>query len=421
MSSVGASGVGAAAFSATSGSLAAALQAALGAMAEVFAILCCGVLAYRQGILSPQILSSVSALTVGLFIPALMVGNVSHTVAQISTSGIGSTLVLAPLCALVQIGLQWLVSNLLLRHVAGVDAWSAKGRILRVAMCWPNSALPLIFCDALFRGHLDGTLVLARGTLAFYLIGWSTMFWSGAFRLLECVPRLPNEEASDTEAEIVAKPSTVPPSRGSALRILLSRVLSPPVCGILVGLTIGLLPPLRWLLVQEASRPWGGGAVFAPILSAIEGLGNAAVPCSTIVLAGSLARGLQDKLQKRRASQSLKSGSILNVATSWGLKEIVSVVLARGVVSPVLSGFGLCYVLRSFGFLPASTHAGRVLAFILLCEAAMPPAQNSVVIPNMLGRPQLGAAMAELLLIVYMIILPCASLWLALALCWSGV
>merc|ERR1711879_565410 len=106
---------------------------------------------------------------------------------------------------------------------------------------------------------------------------------------------------------------------------------------------------------------------------------------------------------------------------SWRFREVLSIVLARGFVSPLLAGFGLCFTLRSLGLLPACTHAGRVVAFMLLCEAAMPPPQNAVVIPNMLGRPKLGAAMAELFLAVYIIVLPCASLWLAFALRWSGV
>lgn len=65
------------------------------------------------------------------------------------------------------------------------------------------------------------------------------------------------------------------------------RVASPPIYGIAVGLAIGLLRPLRWLLV-------GGGETLPPlgfVMQAARVVGDAAIPVNTMLLGASLAKG----------------------------------------------------------------------------------------------------------------------------------
>jgi len=348
-----------------------------------------------------------------MFIPALLCGKVARTAADMQTFGVAPWLVLAPLSALVQIGLQLPISRALLRCVARVDVGSPKGRVMRLAMLFPNSAMPLLFCQALFRGHAE-TQMLAEGAVSFYLIGWSSTFWTAGFALLKGAAP---EADGDAEEPISVEAGQASPAerRTGKWRELFGRILSPPVCGVLAGLAAGLLPPLRWLLVPHTGRPTPPLGFF---FFGLENLGRAAIPASQLVLSGSLARGLaQAWAAARTSAPSVKTPK----EYSWNLRDLLAVCLSRIVFGPVFCGFGFCFCLRSLGFMPEVPGVDQVLFFVLLLEASMPSAQNSIVIPNLLQRPKMAAGMAQLLLAVYMIALPCVSLWLALGLHWTGL
>eukprot|EP00444_Apocalathium_aciculiferum_P022951 CAMPEP_0183422684 /NCGR_PEP_ID=MMETSP0370-20130417/27972_1 /TAXON_ID=268820 /ORGANISM="Peridinium aciculiferum, Strain PAER-2" /LENGTH=453 /DNA_ID=CAMNT_0025606797 /DNA_START=90 /DNA_END=1448 /DNA_ORIENTATION=+ len=403
------SGVAQAAAVTSAVSFGAALGTSLNAMGEVATSMLIGALAYRRGILTPQVLMSVSALTVNIFIPALLCGKVAMIAAGMQALGLTKWLPLVLACALIQIGVQFFLSGRLLRFVARVAPDSAKGRVMRLAMMFPNSAMPLVFVQAIFRGRGD-ILLLAEGAIAFYLIGWSSTFWTAGFSLLQGAP---GEEGSEPTsgvklgADSVAASESRRPDLLQRLRRDVGRVLSPPVCGVLTGLVFGLVPLLRWLVVPH------GGRLSPPPLGflfyGLENLGRAAIPSSQVVLAGSLARSLD------RACRG--EGCEADVYR-WRARDLISVVAARVLLGPVFCGLGLCWLLRALGLLSAAPGVDRVLAFVLILESAMPSAQNAIVIPNLLGHQKMAAAMAQLLLFVYIVALPAASIWLAVGLHW---
>jgi len=399
-----------------SASLTTAFSAAAGAMGEVLTSLAIGFFAYQKGILPPQALSAVSALTVSVLIPSLLGSKVCMTAARIcKMGGVGVVLLLGPIFALLHCGLMLSFSGPILRW-AGRDPASTRGRMMRVAMCWSNSALPVVFLEALFRSRTDSTLMLADGAVAFYLLGWSTSFWSGAFSILESAPALPSEQGTEIEGSAVPKQQANQPR----WRVFLNRVLSPPVCGILAGLAVGTLPPLRWLFV-EARHGSPYGPPLGPVLNGIQSLGRAAIPCSQMVLAGSLARSLEESRKRRADPDGAAAAAAAKASDGWNLKDVVVVVLARSILSPIISGYALVILAMKLGLIPTSTAIGRAFAFAMLCEATMPPPQNAVVIPNLLRRPLMAATMAELMLLAYSTTLPLATFWIALALRWTGV
>eukprot|EP00931_Biecheleriopsis_adriatica_P092933 TRINITY_DN66693_c0_g1_i1.p1 TRINITY_DN66693_c0_g1~~TRINITY_DN66693_c0_g1_i1.p1 ORF type:complete len:469 (+),score=27.97 TRINITY_DN66693_c0_g1_i1:67-1473(+) len=368
-------------------------------MLEVATSLVVGVLAYKGGFLTPEALAAVSRITVGILIPALLVGKVALTASSMQMWGIQTWLLIVPLCALCQIGIHFLASGGLIKYVAGLDPLSPKGRTMRLAMLFPNSSMPLVFCQSLFRGHPDTTL-LAEGALSFYLIGWSSTFWTAGFALLKGTPPEGGGEPEENETK---EPEA---SAWERIQRTVRQILTPPVRGVLLGLAIGLLPPLRWLIVPHAGRTSPPPLAFA--FYGIENLGRAAIPLSQLVLAGSLTRSFYSKPSDDKSY-------------SWGPRDLLAVILMRSLLSPLLSGLALSWLLRTLGLVSLSTSAGCVLTFVLILVSSMPSAQNAILIPNMLGRPRLASAMTQLFLAVYAIVLPIASLWFTVGLSVTGL
>eukprot|EP00929_Paragymnodinium_shiwhaense_P044987 TRINITY_DN23041_c0_g2_i1.p1 TRINITY_DN23041_c0_g2~~TRINITY_DN23041_c0_g2_i1.p1 ORF type:complete len:520 (+),score=117.65 TRINITY_DN23041_c0_g2_i1:80-1639(+) len=384
-----------------------AVQAALQALGEVATPLLLGCLAYRRGLLTPQVLSGLSSLTVNVFIPSLLCGFVSRTSASMHAWGISAWLFVVPLCASSQIFLQYLLSGPFIKFIAGENPQSLKGRIMRLAMMFPNSAMPLIFAQALFRSQPD-VLQLIQGAISFYLIGWSNLFWTLGFSIIEKAPTEDGEDApadADVGNDEGASASLIQRLWGKA-----KRFLTPPSLAILLGLVIGLVPQLRSLLVVAAD---GSTPVLGSMLHGIENLGKAGIPCSQIVLAGSLARGLTSL---KAAEKSDDDNTI-----RWGFRDLLAVILSRSVVGPLLCGYALWACVSTLLPNLAAAPVAKILAFTLLLEASMPSAQNAVVIPNLLGRPKTAADMATLYVSVYLCALPAASIWVALGLLYTGL
>ena len=150
---------------------------------------------------------------------------------------------------------------------------------------------------------------------------------------------------------------------------VLGRVASPPVYGIMAGLCVGLIPPLRWLLVSgpvaagDAATAMGSSASSSAAPSASSPhhpplgfmmqaaglLGDAAVPLNTMLLGASLAKG-----PTWRSAPS---------------RVVVGVVLSKLLFLPV-AALAFCAVLQRLVVLPP------LLLLVVLMESAMPTANN---------------------------------------------
>lgn len=268
------------------------------------------------------------------------------------------TLLLLPLAAVAQV-----IIGLALGFIgAKVMRLSRPERnVYAVCTGFGNSgALPLLFASALF----DGTPAYSNtvSAISFYLLGWTALFWSLGYSLL---------------ASMSGKGK---PVKGWAL---IKRLLPPPLIGALTGLFIGL-------------SPFRAAFTASPIFSALTTLGAGYSPAAVLILAGSLARKVEGGDTGLRLP-----------------RMALGICLTRFLVLPILAVF----FVKSGG----SLFANPFIAFAILLEAVMPPAQNSTLILNMEKRPDEAAGVARILLAVYLVGVIPISVGLTLFLAMSGL
>merc|ERR1711871_1295243 len=100
--------------------------------------------------------------------------------------------------------------------------------------------------------------------------------------------------------------------------------MGPPVCGILLGLVIGTVDPVRSVLVRMPGFP---APALGWLFEAVQKFGGAAVPMVMIVLGASLAAGFDKK------------------SMHWG--TAIGVTVARLAIVPAIA-FSLVAITTSF-------------------------------------------------------------------------
>ena len=142
------------------------------------------------------------------------------------------------------------------------------------------------------------------------------------------------------------------PSAGRVVLAVLRRVASPPIYGIAIGVTIGLVPPLRSLLVEPH-------APLAFVRQAISLLGDASIPLNTMLLGASLSHG-----------------------PTWSAvpKRVVA-----GVVLTKLALLPLAALLVAFILTRALTNIPPLLLLVILMESATPTANNLMMMTELAG------------------------------------
>jgi hypothetical protein len=184
--------------------------------------------------------------------------------------------------------------------------------------------IPLIAAIvAVFPYFSDDPMAASKGIsyISIYLMGFSPLMWTVGYKIVS-----PSKNISGFS---------------------LSRVITPPVAGLLAGIAIGLLPPLRNLFCA----PEG---MLNPVFKASEVIAGGTIPCALVVLGGKLA-----------SAPPLRNINFKTVLTVAGVKLLLL---------PVLAVFYVKF-LFSYDFLPAEP----LFALVLVIEAATPPANNLVV------------------------------------------
>lgn len=287
-----------------------------------------------------------------------------------------------------------------------------------------SGPLPLLFVDTLFKTHPNPTLrPRAVALISFYLLAWSPLFWNYGYSLL--VPDRRSRRAEQTlvlskkdvqqQGASAAGMTAAYTKNGAASWVRLHRamtshavrqLLNPPTLGCTLGAVAGLVPPVRrydmrvimaiqlsFVSIKSQSCPTepstcrlflGEGAPLSSLFEALRTMGAAYVPCVLLVLAGSLAQGLE----------GFDAGLLRRTAVVMGQRFLIMPALT---VALVAAG-------KRAGVIPAHDP---LLVFILLLQGCMPNAQNSVLILQLEKRPQAAASMARLTSTVYVLsILP---------------
>ena len=187
-------------------------------------------------------------------------------------------------------------------------------------------------------------------------------------------------------------------------RALLGFVSPPPVAGAVAGLLIATCPPLRELFV-------GSDAPLGVAFKAVERFAGGYLPSASLCLAGSLVSGAGASVASVLASAyhsnddndelaSSKSIAELHEPLDIGFKQRIAVICAARFVVMPLIGAGALQLLAAANLL-LSPAAQPVLWFFLLTQFSMPPAQNSVVMLQVAGKPEGATRMARTLFLVY--------------------
>lgn len=362
------------------------------------------------------------------------------------------------------------------RHFLG-----APGRTAVLMCAFGNvSSLPLLFCASVLHGDAAS---LAAGHASLFAAGWSPLLWSLGPALLRggvcgdggdaaAAPlRAPDERALQLRLTAAAAGARPPPgqlllpgatprppgsprplrlgaaSRGlpavalrPAAAALAAVLLRPPVFGVLVGVAVGLAPPLRDALgvVGVGATVSGASSSLPPLpshhhlapevallawaarsaWSAANLLAAAALPAGTLVLAAALAapQPQPQPQQPARGDDALGAPAAGGGGGGGGVAADDSpdrvVLLVRCLLLPALTLAAGAW-LDAAGLLPAGAEA----RFLLLLQACMPPAQNLVLlVSTQPGRARDGApAMARALLRIYAAAALPVAAWVALA------
>jgi predicted permease len=225
-------------------------------MAVLRVVLVClaGTWLARRGVLDREFCRALSRLVLHLMLPCLLIS-------KLSQSASGSNLAqwaLLPLSALLYVALGFGVGFVVVRLVRPTPELR---RIATASIAFGNSGyIPYPLVTALAATapvFAADTGAGDRGIayISLYLLCMSPCLWGIGYPYLAQQPL-------------------------SALRR--EHFLSPPIIAALVGLALGVIPPLRGLFVAE-------GAALRVFIDAAEVVGDGVIPCALIVLGANLA------------------------------------------------------------------------------------------------------------------------------------
>ncbi|CAN1322612.1 Protein PIN-LIKES 1 [Linum perenne] len=137
-------------------------------------------------------------------------------------------------------------------------------------------------------------------------------------------------------------------------RVNWNTIFAPSTIGVMVGLVIAVIPPVKNILVGE-------DAPLRAIQDSAALLGDATIPAMTLLVGANLLRGLKGSGVKKEV--------------------ILGVVVARYVAQPIV-GIVVVKGALHFGFIP---NSDPLYQFILLLQFAVPPAMNIGTMTQLFG------------------------------------
>ncbi|CAK9265968.1 unnamed protein product [Sphagnum jensenii] len=309
-------------------------------------------------------------------------------------------------------------------------ATKKKEAIITAACAFGNSlTLPLVFMTGVLAAD---ELNQAAGYLALFMVGWTPALWTVGYRIIA---------SGDADED----------SRGNATRQGLSwltvadwfeSIMNPPLYGVLVGVLVGGTPLSQFCLPVVAESAVGveattgavmmlrsvAAGILRPIFDAATLLGTATMAVQTVVLASSLAASmpslkakgssssnktsttsgvvgnpLKDALRTTDASAGARPEPLLDRRAFWIISSV------RLIAMPVV-GIIMTTALQCARVLPVDP----IFNLTVLAEAAMPSAQNLVLLSQLRASTQpLAGMLANLLLSQYALSVVPITLWMA--------
>ncbi|KAK9928512.1 hypothetical protein M0R45_025644 [Rubus argutus] len=160
----------------------------------------------------------------------------------------------------------------------------------------------------------------------------------------------------------------------------LETIFSPAIVAAIVGLAIGVIPPIRKVFIED-------GAPLRVINDTASLLGGGAVPAVTLIIGGNLLNGLR--------------GS--GIRTSL----VIGIVIVRFVALP-LAGVLIVKGAMKFGIV----HSDPLYVFVLLLQYALPPAVSIATITQLFGAGEKECSV--IMLWTYVLASVALTFWYAL-------
>uniref|UniRef100_A0A7S4W0L2 Auxin efflux carrier n=1 Tax=Ditylum brightwellii TaxID=49249 RepID=A0A7S4W0L2_9STRA len=356
----------------------AAASAATQSIAELGVASLLGAGCVQQEILTPPMIKSLSKVTVSILLPFFLCTSI---IKSVSKYGLSKSQLAVPLLGIIQCSVLYIVTTQLTFPMLGIDNDTDDGRCTAVCCSFGNSGvIPLIFAESLFRQSANADYVdQATAFVSLYLVGWSPFFWSFGRSILI---------RSDTKAN-----GTI--SFKEKLMVTFKSALPPPVKGVFIGLLIATTPLCRLFL---RSSDGNERVPLAVIFNSVANFGRAASPLSLLILVSSLAVGAgvgnYSTISQKESKQTCDDKDSVPLLKRWAVVSITRFLLSPAVM------YGLLSVAKWIDLI-GNSNENPMLWFILILEATMPPAQNSVTMLQVADRGEDAALMAMFLFSVY--------------------
>ena len=208
--------------------------------------------------------------------------------------------------------------------------------------------------------HLGLDESIGKSYVSMYLIAFSPLLWSVGYTIMA------------QKHNVVRK----------GFHVDINKIITPPIFGIMVGIIVGMIPILK----INVCSPSG---TFYFIYKAAETIAAGTVPCILIMLGGKLAYGPQ--------------------ASGLGGRSIGAFIFLRMMVFPACA-LAVIFWLRSCRIIGNDP----ILYLLLIIEAAVPPANNLIVICSMVNR-KIEAGIAALIFYSYLAAIPLLTFFIMLA------
>ncbi|XP_058069870.1 protein PIN-LIKES 3-like isoform X1 [Magnolia sinica] len=162
-------------------------------------------------------------------------------------------------------------------------------------------------------------------------------------------------------------------------KVNLKKLLAPSTIGVIIGFFIGMIAPIRKLLIGE-------NAPLRVIQASAALLGDGAIPTTTIIMGGNLTKGIR----KSEVRVSL----------------IIAIIIVRYIALPLL-GVGVVEGAIHLGLV----HKDPLYQFILLLQFALPPAMDIGTMTQLFGAGE--SECSVILLWTYSLAILSLTLWSA--------
>jgi predicted permease len=404
-----------------------------------------GVFPRPKAVITRELVQQLASILLHLFIPCLLIGALGK-----SLDG-GTLLASAGLIvwAAIHLVVSFLIAKFVMLRLVSVPP--ALQLPVLLAMAFNNSgSLPVVLLQPLTASSVfahDDT-AYKRGILYtwVYNLVWQLALWGVGYRAIYRQAMQERGELSDAETPHSGRCNC------ESLWDAMKRVVgSPPVVGMAIGTLIGLIPALSGAFFHP-------GGVMYPVGAVIQTLGEAMVPSSNIVLAGSLFYGTMDAVKRlwprSRGSEleltpvapaaeaksivrSLSSeeeedqadgrvvthlsaeeeGRPTEYQSGLSLQAILLMTLFRLVIIPGVL-FGLYCLALEWKIpllVPPSAEADSMIWVVALLEAAMPSAQFSLILVQQVGLTHAAEALSLVFLVMYPLAMVTIPGWLVWA------